>query len=545
EERLRLAAEAAGFGTYEHVLATGALHWSPEMKDIFGVPRDEELRGLESFIQRIHPEDRERVRRAMDASLDPGGSGELELEHRLVRADGSVRWVLARGRTSFEGEGARRRPVRARGTVVDITDRRRREDEQRLLAEVGTALIAAGLEYEETLSAIVRSALRDFADCCIVDVVEPDSTVRRLQVAHSDPAKSALCDALRGIRLDRRRPHLVREVLVTREPTLMSEVPPGYLESIAQGDEHLRALRELDPRSFIVAPLSVRGELLGVVAFITSQSSWRYGPRDVRVARGIASLAALALDNARLYDVARRAIDARDGVLGIVAHDLRNPLNAVVLQARLLRGRATAPEDERQRAADLIARAAARMNRLIQDMLDVARLETGALAIARDRLAVEHVVAEAVEAARAALPPASLALHVDIAGGLPDISADRGRLLQVLDNLISNAIKFTAPGGHITVGAAPREDEVLFRVADTGPGMPAEHVARAFDRFWQATKADRRGAGLGLPIVKGIVEAHGGRIWIESQVGVGTTFYFTLPVGAPAGPSRDTCTSPP
>jgi signal transduction histidine kinase len=141
---------------------------------------------------------------------------------------------------------------------------------------------------------------------------------------------------------------------------------------------------------------------------------------------------------------------------------------------------------------------------------------------------------EVLETARAAASKLDLRLRVDVAEQLPDLFADRDRLLQVLDNLIGNAIKFTAPGGNIVVGAAPRASEVLFRITDTGAGIPQEQLAHLFDRFWQAEKADRRGAGLGLPIVKGIIEAHGGRIWVESQIGRGTTFYFTVPIASPA-----------
>ena len=124
--------------------------------------------------------------------------------------------------------------------------------------------------------------------------------------------------------------------------------------------------------------------------------------------------------------------------------------------------------------------------------------------------------------------------------GLPDVWADRDRVLQVFENLIGNAVKFTKPGGRITAGAASRDREVLFWVADTGAGIDCEEMPHVFDRFWQAQKARRGGAGLGLQIVKGIVEAHGGRIWVESEVGVGTTFYFTLPTAetAQAQPTR-------
>ena len=123
----------------------------------------------------------------------------------------------------------------------------------------------------------------------------------------------------------------------------------------------------------------------------------------------------------------------------------------------------------------------------------------------------------------------SLELRVDLHGDVPAVWGDRDRLLQALQNLIGNAIKFTNGGGRITVGAASRGHEVVFRVADTGCGIASENLPRVFGRFWQATRTGRHGAGLGLPIAKGIVEAHGGRIWVESTVGSGSTFFFTMP----------------
>ncbi|PRQ06025.1 sensor histidine kinase [Enhygromyxa salina] len=223
--------------------------------------------------------------------------------------------------------------------------------------------------------------------------------------------------------------------------------------------------------------------------------------------------------------VARRAIAARDEVLGIVAHDLRNPLNIVLLHSEILRRRgAKAPK-----SLDAIRRAALRMNRLIGDMLDITALEAGSLAIVRGAVSVQGLLDEAVDTEYAAAARAQLCIRVEVTEQLPDLYADRDRLLQVFDNLIGNAIKFTPPGGEVVVGAQPQLGVVQFCVSDTGAGIPQDKLTRVFDRFWQAKKTDQRGAGLGLPIVKGIIEAHGGTIWVCSEPGEGTSFYFTVP----------------
>jgi len=178
------------------------------------------------------------------------------------------------------------------------------------------------------------------------------------------------------------------------------------------------------------------------------------------------------------------------------------------------------------------------MDRLIQDLLGVARMEAGRLTVVRDRMSAAEAVMDVVEAQKPLAAAASLDLRLDVARDLPEVFADRDRFLQILENLLANAIKFTAAGGRITVGATPRDDEVLFWVADTGAGIAAADLPHVFDRFWQARKGERHGAGLGLQIAKGLVEAHGGRIWVESAVGRGSTFFFTIPAAPLAEPWR-------
>ena len=224
---------------------------------------------------------------------------------------------------------------------------------------------------------------------------------------------------------------------------------------------------------------------------------------------------------------AKRATQARDDILGVVAHDLRNPLAAIASLAHVLR--AKGPERE---VGDEIAVAANRMNRLIGDLLDVTRMEAGHLSLKQERLPAAEVITDALEGQTPLASSASLELRLETAPELPDIWADRDRLLQVFENLIGNAIKFTKPGGRITLGATVRAGEVMFSVSDTGRGIASTHLPHVFDRFWQAPGTERRGMGFGLAIVKGIVEAHGGRVWVQSSPGQGSTFFFTIPTAA-------------
>jgi len=273
----------------------------------------------------------------------------------------------------------------------------------------------------------------------------------------------------------------------------------------------------------------MRGELFGAITFVSTSLSHVYEPGHLRVAEAIADRAAVAIENARLYRASVQATELRDQVLGIVAHDLRNPLSVILAQLWALKRQGAESERRSVKPAEVIERAAKRMNRLIQDLLDVAVMESGQLTIEREQLAARDLIVGAADMQKPLASSSSLELRVELERDLPDIWGDRDRLLQVFENLIGNAIKFTKAGGRITVGAASREHEVLFRVEDTGSGIAPENLRRVFDRFWQASSAGRVGAGLGLPISKGIVEAHGGRIWVESAAGSGSTFFFTIP----------------
>jgi signal transduction histidine kinase len=229
----------------------------------------------------------------------------------------------------------------------------------------------------------------------------------------------------------------------------------------------------------------------------------------------------------RRMDEEHPATRRRDEVLGIVAHDLRNHLNAIRASSKvaLVMG-----DRSPRRPIETIERVSSRMERLIRDLLDVSAIECGTLAVDPASVRPIDVLAEAIDAHAAVSAELGIALNVDCRADCPPVSADFQRLLQVLGNLLGNAIKFTAPGGQIVVGAARDVDRVRFWVSDNGKGIPVEQVPHVFDKFSARRATPRHGIGLGLAICKAIVDAHGGRIWIDSGVGKGTTVHFTMPL---------------
>jgi PAS domain S-box-containing protein len=250
---------------------------------------------------------------------------------------------------------------------------------------------------------------------------------------------------------------------------------------------------------------------------------------DGRVVRGAVLTVSDMTEVREAERALRAAVHAREQTMAVVSHDLRNPLGSVSAAAELLLD-VPLPEDRQRQQLQIIQRAAERMNRLIQDLLDVARIEAGGLLVRPRSLDIVPLLREGAELMQPRIRERGLEVDVLEPGELPAVRADYDRTLQVLTNLLVNAVRHTPRGGRIELGAGLENGQVTVRVSDTGTGIPDEALPHLFDRFWRPEDSDREGVGLGLAIVKGIVEAHGGRVWVESEVGKGSTFYFTLPL---------------
>jgi PAS domain S-box-containing protein len=416
-------------------------------------------------------------------------------------------------------------------TVVlrDITERKRLEEERHFLLQAGE-LLARSLDFEATLKQVAALLVPQLADCCLIHLLGPGDTIEVAALSHVDPDKA---QALRELyqhypaRLD--APHGAGHVLRTGHPEVILEITDDLRRQVARSARHLELLRQVSMHSALLVPLRTHDRVLGCITLAMSESPRKLGQRELAFAEELAHLAGLALENARLYRTARQATRARDEVMGIVAHDLRSPLSAIsmaveIVERHVQQGKMGAST---QQMVDLIQRMSQRMGRLVEDLLDINRLEAGQLSVTLLDWPARQLVTDAIEQVR---PTASgLEFHLDVADALPQVRADGHRIIQVLANLLGNAVKFTPEGGHITAGVRAEGETLRFWVSDTGPGIPREHQPHLFERFWQARRDDRRGAGLGLSICKHLVEAHGGRIGVESEPGKGSTFWFSLP----------------
>jgi signal transduction histidine kinase/DNA-binding response OmpR family regulator len=398
------------------------------------------------------------------------------------------------------------------------------------LAEA-SRLLSTSFDYQTTLANLARLCVPVIADYCVVDFLDADGKVNRVAAAHVDPLREPLLHEVSHLTVGTTPPeHPEMRALTEGIPVLVPDVTQGMINVAAPSEPHRRIATELAPRSMIAVPLSSSSGVLGALVLVMSESGRRYDATLMRLVEDLARRAALSVENARLYHEAHQATRARDEMLAVVAHDLRNPLNNIYMAASLLLEIMAAERASERRQVEVIQRSAERMNRLVLDLLDLERIEAGRLALDPRPELPFALVHDSVEQLKPLATARSLNLEADAARELPVVLADPVRVQQVISNLVGNAIKFTPEGGTVTVRAERDGDVVCISVIDTGPGIPAQQLPHIFGRFWQADAADRRGLGLGLAIAKGLVEAHGGRIWVESREHMGSTFFFTLPV---------------
>lgn len=501
-------------------------------EQMFRLPRSEALgEPLDRFIPaRFRQAHQEHVRTFGDTGVTSRAMGHVNVLS-AVRADGeefpieaTISQVMAAGQKVF--------------TVLirDVTERVRLETRLRFLAEAGT-LLARSLDFEETLSSVAMLVVPTLADWCSLHVLEEDGSVRLAAVAHSDPEKVKLAWELRTrYPADPEAPRGVPQVLRTGVSELYPEVGDAMLQAAARDEQHLQILREAGITSAIVVPVKSRERIRGALSLFAAESGRRFGPDDLALAEEVGRRASLALENAGLYRELQEADRRKDQFLAMLAHELRNPLSAISNALQVLR-RSPAGDPRAGRAQDIIERQVHHQVRLVDDLLDVTRIARNRMELDREILDLAGLIRHTAEDHRRDVERAGHRLEVEAPETPVPVEADATRISQVLGNLLHNASKFTDPGGVIRVTVEPvaERGEVGVHVADTGIGVPADLLPNLFDAFAQAEQSLERargGLGLGLALVRGLVELHGGRVEVRSGAESGSVFTFWLPCSA-------------
>ena len=416
------------------------------------------------------------------------------------------------------------RSVRERRSDLFDAPGSAREEKLRLLA-TASQVLASSFELAEPLRHVAQLAVARLADVVLIDLLGEKGDLSRVAMASAEAA-AAPAPSTTAIAPDDLA--LLRRVLSSGRPILVGKNAAGGSVQGSVGNVALGA------KSLMLLPLMSTKGPVGVLTLVSTKSARRFAGSDLAVAADLALRIGTAIERAQVYNEAREAVQARQDILAFVSHDLKNSLMSLFLNVEMLTR--SAPRDERRRGwkqLERIRRGVTQMQRMIEDLLDVGSIESGRLAIDSREHEIGELFEDAVEMSAPLIHDKRIEIKIETPPPPFKVRCDRERMMQVFSNLIGNAVKFVPERGTIVLSAAASGASALVAVRDTGPGIPPARLPHLFQRYWQADETARKGRGLGLFITKGIVEAQGGVIWAESQVGTGSTFFITLPLITP------------
>jgi signal transduction histidine kinase len=611
EQILAESQELALIGSWEWDIATGRLAWTAQTFRNFGEDPHSFVPSFENYTERLHPDDREMMAQTVQGAILSGKP--FDYYHRLIRRDGSVRTLHARGRAIYDRDG---KPVRMVGTGQDVTERIALEAERTTLAAAEVASRRAGflrqatlglyesMDYESRLVQLAKFVVPTLGDWCAVDILEEDGRFNRLAVVHSDPQKIELAKELEErYPEDPELPTSRWNVLASGKPVLFREITDEMIDAGARDPGHAALIRALGLTSFITVPLIAREAKLGTLTIVMAESGRHYDESDVELAMDLSRKAAIAIDNARMHTqlmgktaeleeqaarleqvvqeleganeilnqqamemelsqealqessselemqahelqranrelaqsqgVAEKANHAKMEFLAVMSHELRTPLNAINGYTELMEMEIGGLVSETQREYLVrIKKSGQFLLGLINDVLNFAKIDAGSVDIKREPVRLHAILETSHLLIEPQMKARNIAYRYVAMDGTCMAVGDSEKIQQVILNLFTNALKFTDPGGTITLSCESGDGFARIKVADTGRGIPAGKLASIFDPFVQldrsANAGSQHGVGLGLAISRELARAMGGELTAESEVGKGSVFTLAL-----------------
>lgn len=477
---------------------------------------------------RIHPDDRERFNKLYaDAFLLKKS---FRTEYRLQRGDGQYQWVLSQGVPRFRSDGVFLGFI---GSVVNIQDRKIYEGRIRFLAEI-SSLLYESLDYRTSLQNLASKLVPTYADWCTINLMSENNRIEMVAVAHQDPRMATWASEFTETMSKEAIPtHQIATVLRTGQSQLYQDITDDFILSIIPDSRAREAFTQLGLTSAMHIPIKNQSRVVGVMTLIYANSGRKYSHQDIIFAEELARNAAIAIENATLYQKIRESDNAKTQFLSMLAHELRNPMAPILSSLELLHLQAKENQDL-QDTVQIMSRQLRQMGRLLDDLLDVSRIIHSKIKLAKKEIDLNIVATYAIETTRALKEEFRHTLSVSLPSRPVILSADPVRIEQIIVNLLNNAYKYTEPGGTIWLTVTEQNSEAVIRVKDTGIGLASHMIPKIFELFGQADNSLSRsygGMGIGLTLVKSLVEMHDGTISVESAgPGKGSEFIVRLPI---------------
>ncbi|HEX8407484.1 MAG TPA: ATP-binding protein, partial [Thermoanaerobaculia bacterium] len=465
----------------------GKVSWASKWAEITGQsPQDLETGG---GMKTVHPEDAPRTWQRWTDAVAEGTLYEDEIRVRV--ADGRYRWFAIKASPVRDDDAI----VEWVGIIADIHERKRHEENAAFINRA-SELLSSTLASDEAMRNLARLCIPRLGDWCAIHLGH-DEHYERLVAEHSDPSRMALLQKFGAIKRPPPDQDAVVKVLTSGKPLLVDYMPDDQLARMMTPEQY-EVVHQLGLNSWIIAPMIAHGRTLGALTVVCGDSGRRYSEEDVPLIADLARRAAIALDNARLYEQAEEANRAKDEFLATLSHELRTPLTAISGWAHML-DLGIADEETRRLAIDTIVRSARTQGELIDDLLDLSRVVAGTLRLQVTSLDIVQLAEEVLVAARPAADARELALTLERPAEKVVVRGDERRLRQIVWNLVTNAVKFTDAGGTVTIIVSASGAMACVEVRDTGRGIDPEFLPYVWDRFRQAdSSTSRQHGGLGL-----------------------------------------------